>query len=180
MAAAYATTSTQQYSLLSDEDQQVLKAHHERKNQLLPTLSSARTRPTLDVLDHMDFNDCPNFSLDQTQSFSQGEWNRRIFRPFLILTQRQSLGIALRFLAYVPLVPNHVTIPHEVKELCREIGIGDTLIQITIFFMRDLPHLHDTFPPLRENDLRHNTIALNIYDEKRSAYHQLLMRSLRQ
>jgi hypothetical protein len=126
-----------------------------------------------------DWNDSPNYSLQQLNAFTQHQWNDLIFTPFVVLTQHQSLGIALRFLAFVPLVPSHVTIPRTIKDLCHSLGIGETLIQVTTFFMRDLAYLHDNFPPLRENELRHNTAAINVYEDKRIQYHNTLMRRYR-
>jgi len=103
----------------------------------------------------------------------------RVFSPFQILVQKKRLGIALRFLRYVLLVPRRIVIPQYVRDTCDMINIGSTYLDIAALFFRDLPYLEASTPSyLQEDFIQGRTKQLDERLERRSFHTQQLMKDL--
>jgi len=120
------------------------------------------------------WNEYPKYTLEELASFKQYQWTAKIFKPFIHLMQHEQVGVALRFLRYVPYSKSEIIIPHQMRPHLAKLGIGCSRIEIQTFVWMDLEHLR--LHPVKSPELKTQQISLlNNHVAQRSNHLKLLM-----
>ncbi len=172
--------------LLTPEEQAHLRSYyHTRVTTALRAQSTAQLPTPLDQASSvrhigptriLPWNEKPLFSQQQLAAFTAEDWEKRVFRPFKIMTDKKRLGVALRFLPFILMVPNDITIPAYLKQATQDLGIGRNHIDVATFFFRDLPYLYHHLPPyLKETDMPYSSLQIDQKIESRTFHNHQMM-----
>lgn len=121
----------------------------------------------------------PDYTTAEVCRWTESDWKNKIFDPFLLFADRKKLGVALRFLAYVPYVPPRLCIANVspgLKDKCQAIGIGGTMTEITAFFQRDIAILDVYAPRIDSHRLSIDEARLDNFMATRSHHVRQLLR----
>jgi len=144
------------------------------ERQLIAEHRANRSRQSFIVPEDINWHEHPRYTYQQLQIFTQEQWNNKIYGPFKIMYENSNLGVALRFLAYIPMTPDDITTPTFVRDICQYLGIGRTNIEIATFLLRDFSALRAPIEILR-NSQTVDPVLLDKYVWKRTQFLQQFM-----
>jgi hypothetical protein len=157
---------------LTPDERQIIAEH--RVKRIIANHRANRPKHIPIVPEDVNWDEHPRYTYQQLQTFTQEQWNNKIYGPFRIMCNNSNLGVALRFLAYIPMTPDDIITPTFVRDTCQYLGIGRTNIEIATFLLRDFDALRAPIEVLR-NSQTVFPVVLDNYVWTRTHFLQQLM-----